>query len=69
MIYKRNIIQTEAALLVQYYQPLLANRHKKPPGRQLMVGGGDFSPIQASTINGKKSLGGHLETPAHSDDD
>ena len=68
MIYKRNIIQTEAALLVQYYQPLLANRHKKPPGRQLMTRE-RFSPIQSNTINGKKSLGGHLETPAHSDDD
>lgn len=47
MIYKRNIIQTEAALLVQYYQPLLANRHKKPPGRQLMTRE-RFSPIQSN---------------------
>jgi len=54
--------------LLNIISALLASRHKKPPGRQLMVGG-DFSPIQASTINGKKSLGGHLETPAHSDDD
>lgn len=42
---------------------LLASRHKKLPGHQVMTGGGDFSPIQSNAINGKEEPRGAFGAP------